>query len=95
MTSVPGSSSQYSSRSLEDTSALFPTETKAEKLSPRDSAFSSSASPSAPLCEEKPIFPGGKLASRGRAPNPAPGFSGDERGIPRRTRSENSDPRTQ
>ena len=45
-------------RSLE-TSALLPTETNAERPSPRVSATSSSASPSAPLCDEKPMWPGG------------------------------------
>ncbi len=39
---------------------MFPTETKAEKPRPRAFACSSSASPSAPLWEEKPMFPGGK-----------------------------------
>ena len=38
---------------------MFPIETNAERPSPRDSAASSSASPSAPLWEEKPMLPGG------------------------------------
>ena len=55
----PGSSSHHSSRSFEETSALFPIETNDEKPRPRSAAFSSSARPSAPLCEEKPIRPAG------------------------------------
>ncbi len=51
------SSSHHSSRSFEDTSALFPIETNDESPSPRASARSSSARPSAPLCDEKPIAP--------------------------------------
>ena len=38
---------------------MLPIETKAEKPRWRSAAFSSSASPRAPLCEEKPIRPGG------------------------------------
>ncbi len=53
----PSSSSHHSSRSFDETSALFPIETNAERPSPRDSAASSSASPSAPLCDEKPMLP--------------------------------------
>ena len=53
------SSSQYSSRSFEETSALLPIETKLDSPSPRVSASSSSARPSAPLCEENAIRPGG------------------------------------
>src|SRR3954451_5665389 len=59
--SVASSSSHHSSRSLEETSALLPTDTKEVTPRPVASARSSSASPSAPLCEEKPILPGGKL----------------------------------
>ena len=47
------SSSQYKSRSLPETSALFPTLTKCERPNPRLSAKERIASPSAPLCEEK------------------------------------------
>ena len=43
---------------------MFPMETKAEKPRPRSAAFSSSARPSAPLCEEKRDGPGGN--GRGR-----------------------------
>ena len=60
---VAGSSSHHSSRSFDETSALFPIETKAERPSPRDSAASSRARPSAPLCDEKPMCPRG--AERG------------------------------
>ena len=56
---VSGSSSQYSSRSFDETSALFPIETNADRPSPRPSAASRSASPSAPLCDETATFPGG------------------------------------
>ena len=56
---MPGSSSHHSSRSFDETSALLPIETNAERPSPRASARSSSASPSAPDCDEKPIRPGG------------------------------------
>ena len=39
---------------MEDTSALFPIETNAESPSPRSYERSSTARPSAPLCDEKP-----------------------------------------
>ena len=58
-TSVASSSSHHSSRSLVETSALLPIETNAERPRPRDSAASRRASPSAPLCEEKPMLPAG------------------------------------
>ena len=58
-TSVASSSSHHSSRSFVETSALLPIETNAESPSPRDSAASRSARPSAPLCEEKPMLPAG------------------------------------
>ena len=58
-TLVSGSSSHHSSRSLEDTSALFPTETNPDSPRPWRRACSSTASPSAPLCDEKPIVPCG------------------------------------
>ena len=48
------SSSHHSSRSFDETSALFPIETKAETPSPRASARSSSASPSAPALRGEP-----------------------------------------
>ena len=57
--SVAGSSSQYSSRSLEDTSALLPIETNADRPSPRAVASWRKASPSAPLCDENPMLPAG------------------------------------
>ena len=57
--SVASSSSHHSSRSLVETSALLPIETKAEMPSPRPSARSSSARPSAPLCDENPMRPVG------------------------------------
>ena len=57
---MPGSSSHHSSRSFDETSALLPIETNAERPSPRASARSSSARPSAPDCDEKPIRPAGK-----------------------------------
>ena len=53
-----GSSSQYSRRSLAETSALLPTEMKDEKPRLRSDAFSRRARPSAPLWDEKPIEPG-------------------------------------
>ncbi len=56
---VSGSSSQYSSRSFDETSALLPIETNDERPSPRPSAASRSASPSAPLWDETATFPGG------------------------------------
>ena len=67
--SVVGSSSHHSSRSFEETSALLPIDTNAERPRPLASARSSTASPRAPLCEEKPIFPvgnarGAKVALR-------------------------------
>ncbi len=58
-TSVPGSCSQYSSRSLPDTSALLPTLMKCEMPMPSARAVSRIASPSAPLCDENATRPGG------------------------------------
>ena len=63
---MAGSSSQYSRRSFDDTSALFPIETKDEKPSARETLRSKSARPRAPLCEEKPILPGRKGTWRER-----------------------------
>ena len=54
------SCSQYSRRSFDETSALLPIETKAERPRLRSAAFSSSARPRAPLWDEKPIVPGGR-----------------------------------
>ena len=62
-TCVSSSSSQYSSRSLDETSALLPMETNAENPSPRTLAASSSASPRAPLWDAKPIGPRRKRLS--------------------------------
>ena len=59
-TAVAASSSQYSRRSLEETSALLPRDTKAERPSPRARACSTTARPSAPLCEANPTLPGGR-----------------------------------
>ena len=67
----PASSSQYSSRSFDETSALLPIETKRESPSPRAVACSSRARPSAPLCDEKPMFPAGNECGAKVAFNPA------------------------
>ncbi len=56
---MPGSFSQYSSRSLPETSALLPTLTKCEIPSPSAPAVSRIASPSAPLCDENATCPAG------------------------------------
>ena len=62
MTRVSGSSSQYSSRSLPDTSALLPTLTNVERPTCRSAASSRIAMPSAPLCDESATWPaGGKI----------------------------------
>ena len=58
MTSVSGSWSQYSSRSLPEMSALLPTDTKVDNPRPRSLACSMTASPSAPDCDENAIRPG-------------------------------------
>ena len=82
--SVLSSSSQYSSRSFDETSALLPIETNDEKPRPRSDAFSSSASPSAPLCDENPIVPGRERArpegrvQRGRGDGDAEAVRADE-----------------
>ena len=57
--SVDGSSSHHSSRSFEETSALLPIEMNDDRPRPLASARSSTASPRAPLCDEKPMFPAG------------------------------------
>ena len=67
-----GSSSQYSSRSFEETSALLPIETNDERPRPRAAACSSSASPSAPLCEENPMLPGREVCGAKVAFSPGP-----------------------
>ena len=64
---MAGSSSHHSSRSFEETSALFPIETKADSPSPRASAASRNATPSAPLWDENPMLP----LDAGRAANVA------------------------
>ena len=58
ITRVPGSSSQYSSRSLAETSAVLPTETNCESPRPSPAAMLSTATPSAPDWLTKPIAPG-------------------------------------
>jgi hypothetical protein len=58
MTSVSASSSQYSSRSLPEMSALFPTDTNVEMPSPSRSTCSSTARPSAPDCDDIDTRPG-------------------------------------
>ncbi len=63
ITSVPGSSRQYCSRSLPDTSARLPAETNVDRPRPRRSASASSATPSAPDWLKNPIRPG--AGSRG------------------------------
>ena len=63
MTRVPGSCSQYSSRSLPETSALLPTLTNCEMPMPSDRAYSRIASPSAPLCDENATGPAGGHAA--------------------------------
>jgi hypothetical protein len=52
ITPVLGSSDQYGMRSLPDTSALLPTDTKLEIPRFSRDACSRSAKPSAPLCED-------------------------------------------
>ncbi len=59
MTSVRGSSLQYCTRSLPETSALLPTETNVEMPRFRRRASSRSARPRAPLCEDRPTRPSG------------------------------------
>src|SRR3989338_2154257 len=59
ITSVRSSSSQYWSRSLLETSALFPTLTKVDRPSWRSRANARMARPRAPLWEDKATFPGG------------------------------------
>ena len=70
-TRVSSSSSQYSSRSLDETSALLPIETNDENPRPRALAASSRASPRAPLWEAKPIGPGGNDSRANVALTPA------------------------
>ena len=52
---------------------MLPIETNAEKPRPRSEAFSSSASPSAPLWDEKPILPAGSARGAKVAFRPWPG----------------------
>ncbi len=56
--SVAGSVSQYCSRSLPETSARLPAETKLDTPSPRRAASPSTATPSAPDWQKKPARPG-------------------------------------
>ena len=57
MTCVRGSASQYSSRSLPETSALLPSDTNIERPSPRSRSSARMASPRAPDCEENATGP--------------------------------------
>jgi hypothetical protein len=54
---VFGSCSQYSSRSLPETSALLPSETNIDKPRPRSRINARIASPRAPDCDENAIGP--------------------------------------
>ncbi len=54
-----GSCSQYWSRSLPEMSILLPAETKPESPIPSLEASSMTATPSAPDCVKKAMFPGG------------------------------------
>ena len=58
MTSVPGSPSQYCSRSLPERSALLPVETNDDRPRPRRAASATAAIPNAPLCEANATCPG-------------------------------------
>ena len=58
ITRVPGSSSQYSSRSLPETSALLPMEANCVSPTPRSAATFKIATPRAPDWLTKPIEPG-------------------------------------
>ena len=57
-TSVASSSSQYCSRSLPETSARLPAETKVRSPSPRPATLRRMAIPNAPDWEKKPTRPG-------------------------------------
>jgi hypothetical protein len=63
----------HSSRSFDETSALLPIETNAEKPRPRSDAFSSIARPSAPLWDDSAIRPGGGAPGAKVAFKPIPG----------------------
>ncbi len=58
ITSVAGSPCQYCNRSLPETSARLPAETKLDRPSPRRSASASSATPKAPDWLKMPTRPG-------------------------------------
>ncbi len=73
MTRVSGSSSQYSSRSLPDTSALLPTLTKPERPICRSAASRRMAMPSAPLCDDSATWPAGGNTGENDAFNRTPG----------------------
>ena len=94
-TSVASSSSHHSSRSLVETSALLPIDTNADRPSPRDSAASSSASPSAPLWEEKPMLPAGRRAGGEGRVQARPGDGDAEAVGPDQPRSVGADEREQ
>lgn len=65
ITRVAGSASQYSSRSLPETSALFPMLANCEMPIPRSRARSRIATPSAPDCEESDTPPcGGQVGAK-------------------------------
>ena len=59
---MPGSCSQYSSMSLLDRSALFPTETNDDRPTPRRSAASMIAIPMPPLCDRNPTAAGDDMS---------------------------------
>src|SRR6185436_21040867 len=75
MTRVASSSSQYSSRSLLDTSALLPTLTNVERPTPRVDASARIASPRAPLWDDSPTWPGGGKIGENDAFNGSAGFA--------------------
>ncbi len=65
MTRVCASSSQHSSRSLPETSALLPRDTNIDRPRPRSPSIARIASPRAPDCEENATLPAtGSLAEK-------------------------------
>jgi hypothetical protein len=76
MTLVVGSPSQYCSRSLPETSALFPTLTNVERPTCRSAASFRMARPSAPLCDSSETVPaGGNTGENEAFSRGAPAFS--------------------
>ena len=73
ITRTSGSSSQYSSRSLPDTSVLFPMLTNIEMPRPSSLALARIASPSAPLWDRNAADPRSGLAAAKEAFNRTPG----------------------